>query len=59
MTMCLKSEWTCFNGQCIDINKRCNRISDCIDSSDELECEKPIFSEGYVVPTTVPTILQA
>ena len=31
-------EYTCSSGHCIDIQKRCNRVKDCKDNSDEEDC---------------------
>jgi hypothetical protein len=36
---CLKSEYGCDDGNCIPINKRCNEMADCDDSSDESDCK--------------------
>lgn len=34
-TKCAMSEYTCTNGKCIQLNKYCDNINDCGDSSDE------------------------
>lgn len=36
---CYYSEFTCKNGQCIRPGFLCDRMNDCIDGSDEIECE--------------------
>ena len=38
ITNCNNTEFTCFDGHCVSIEKRCNRIVDCPDSSDEKDC---------------------
>lgn len=35
MTQCAMSEHTCDNGRCIPMNKYCDNVNDCGDSSDE------------------------
>ena len=35
LTKCNDNEYTCSNGQCIDIIKMCDEYFDCVDSSDE------------------------
>lgn len=34
-TKCAMSEYTCTNGKCVQLNKYCDKINDCGDSSDE------------------------
>jgi hypothetical protein len=38
ITNCDNNEFTCFDGDCVAFHKRCNRIVDCPDSSDERDC---------------------
>ena len=38
MTGCKDNEFTCRDGQCILMSKRCDQIGHCKDKSDELEC---------------------
>ncbi|XP_071749061.1 uncharacterized protein [Lepeophtheirus salmonis] len=39
-------DFTCNNGDCITLNKRCNEVSDCTDGSDEESC-KTIWVSNY------------
>ena len=38
ITACADNEFTCFDGNCIPFEQRCNRIVDCPDTSDERDC---------------------
>ena len=40
-------EFTCDDGQCIDINSRCNQLLDCRDESDEKDCNLLDLKSGY------------
>ena len=46
-TSCSLGQFTCNDGFCIDIHKRCNKISDCSDNSDEFDCYKVHVSDSY------------
>jgi len=35
---CSEGEFTCFDGACVDMTRRCDGYPDCQDHSDELEC---------------------
>ena len=41
------TEFTCKSGRCIAIEKRCDRISDCKDESDEQDCELVQIPDNY------------
>ena len=45
---CRKDQFTCKDGECIDINYRCNHNLECNDRSDEIGCELITFGEGYI-----------
>ena len=38
ITHCKEDQFTCFTGECVSMDLRCNRITDCPDSSDEKGC---------------------
>lgn len=42
---CSDNEFACTNGNCIPIEQRCNRVVNCYDNSDELDCGD-IFDTG-------------
>ena len=46
-TTCLDSEFTCDDGQCIDIEERCDQSIDCKDSSDENNCKMLNMERNY------------
>ena len=42
MFQCGNNKFTCDDGHCIDFEKRCNKVADCIDFSDELRCQTAV-----------------
>ena len=40
-------EFTCNNGQCVSMAKRCDQLPDCDDGSDEEGCRLFILAKGY------------
>ena len=48
MVFCNMNEFSCDNGTCIPISKRCNEISDCEDKSDEALCQSFSRDDRYV-----------
>lgn len=47
LTVCNEKEFTCSDGSCVDINKRCNSEIDCVDRSDELDCLPLLLPPQY------------
>nr|XP_045592375.1 uncharacterized protein LOC123754216 isoform X1 [Procambarus clarkii] len=46
-SICNNDEFTCANGDCIPKVRRCNAKDDCIDLSDEDDCQLIILPKGY------------
>ena len=44
---CNAEQFACDNAFCISMGKRCDALEDCMDGSDEHECEKLIIRKGY------------
>ena len=47
LTGCKSDEFTCNDGQCIEMEERCNQVPDCRDESDEKGCKVIILKDGY------------
>ena len=47
MTACLDNQFTCNDGNCISMDRRCDQAPNCDDSSDELSCQMLILPENY------------
>ena len=47
-------EFTCANGDCISLEKRCNERTDCNDESDEYHCQQIIIDKNSYRKTYVP-----
>ena len=47
LTGCADHEFTCDDGQCVDIGKRCDQIINCRDESDEQDCSILELKSGY------------
>jgi hypothetical protein len=37
---CTENQFVCLDGGCIDRYQRCDKITDCVDASDEIDCGK-------------------
>ena len=47
LTSCNRGEFTCSDGQCVDMEERCNQISNCRDESDEDDCKMLVMKDNY------------
>ena len=47
LSYCNNSLFNCGDGSCIDMDKRCNAITDCGDRTDEIGCNFVSLPEGY------------
>ena len=47
LTGCMDGQFTCDDGQCIEMEERCNQVPDCRDKSDENYCQLIVFENNY------------
>ena len=47
MSGCQEGNFTCNDGQCVSMSKRCNQLHDCRDESDEDNCKVLVLKVGY------------
>ena len=47
LTGCDSDEFTCDDGQCIGMKKRCDQVFDCWDESDEVGCKILVLKKSY------------
>ena len=47
LTGCKEDEFTCNDGQCVKMEKRCNQRYNCRDKSDEINCKILSLDHGY------------
>ena len=47
MSGCREAQFTCDDGQCVNMEQRCDQLPDCRDQSDEQSCNILILKEGY------------
>ena len=47
ITSCLDTHFTCNDGQCVDMDLRCDQAPNCNDGSDEQNCKMLIMNENY------------
>ena len=47
LTGCVEGEFTCDDGQCIEMEERCDQVPDCRDESDENNCELILMKNNY------------
>ena len=47
MSGCDEKEFTCNDGQCVSMDRRCDQLADCRDESDERNCNHLVLKDGY------------
>ena len=47
LTACKEDEFTCDDGHCIEMEERCDQMSQCSDESDERNCKLLVLQSGY------------
>ena len=47
MSGCKDGNFTCYDGQCISMTKRCDQVPNCRDESDEKGCKILVLKESY------------
>ena len=47
LSACLDTQFTCGDGLCIDIDERCDGVTDCKDMTDEIDCRVIQMDSGY------------
>ena len=54
LSACLDTQFTCGDGLCIEIDERCDGVTDCKDMTDEIECKVIQMDSGYSKLLTPP-----
>ena len=47
LTGCPEGSFTCDDGQCVTMDKRCNQLAECPDKSDEKSCNLLVLEKSY------------
>ncbi|ROT76894.1 hypothetical protein C7M84_004479 [Penaeus vannamei] len=47
VTLCDREAFTCSDGSCVPLARRCDQVANCPDNSDELNCQIIILPKGY------------
>ena len=47
MSGCGEKDFTCYDGECVSMNERCDQVPNCRDHSDEKGCQILVLEEGY------------
>ena len=57
LSSCEDNEFTCWDGDCINIGERCDQVFDCSDQSDERDCQMLVLEDSY--KRSVPPLISA
>ena len=49
-----RTQFTCWSGDCIPLEQRCNERADCEDRSDEHKCQQIFFDKNEYRKTYIP-----
>ena len=58
LTACTDTEFTCDNGLCVDMDERCNGRVNCLDQSDETDCDIIVATSSYKKDMNPPPMAQ-
>ena len=47
LSHCSEDEFTCWDGDCVKMDRRCDRVPNCKDRSDEKGCQIVVLDQGY------------
>ena len=53
---CSDNEFNCYDGNCVEMNQRCDRVLDCPDKSDETNCALITLDDAYIKEVTPPPL---
>lgn len=58
-TECAQDEFICDNDKCVSTAKKCDRVRDCEDGTDEINCTQPgKFNPHFIIFRSILTTLQ-
>ena len=56
---CNENEFNCYDGNCVNMTQRCDRILDCPDKSDEIGCDLIEFGVAYIKEVPPPPLVDS